>query len=257
MRYFFYLLFILFFVGSANAQTQVKVVGDTVMVNETPFCLIRTTGGTLKHYSVYTLNLDELVYCKPILEDGKHIGYSVLFLESGVEGQVPADKNFKQQLGERLYRDEMIESGKIPMHAAKFFADRYNAATLRASLPTSNPEIRSRDREKDIFILPNEIKQDNVIIGIYDEGAADASAGAWSPDELRRNSKQKSKDDIVRYRVLLPSGKPIAEIKMQDVFSKQCILITNQDKKIHNLTVENYKFAMFTVAKYLVEQNYL
>jgi hypothetical protein len=245
---FFAILSTVAAVFAQQDEIKIQFHGDTMLVNLKPYCIVTTNGGSYQHFSISALNGEEMILAEPKIENDKLAYYELMFLPTAKNSTWrPADKNVKDiktAFMRQIYLSGILTPTGLDEGGVKYYTDnasefenRFRAIQARPK----DPRRVKRDRDATVQVTIGKIKQGAELVAVYEDTDIITKAGTH----------------LKGYRFALPDGTLIAEAMLTDEHAKKCVITTKYDRHEHSVTVENLKFAVWTVTDYLIEHDYL
>lgn len=240
--------FVIALVSPLAAQI-IQFRGDTAVIDNKAYCVIVTTGGTQKHFSISAIaSGEELILATPKSDNPKNMVYELTFLTTAQTTSWRPTRettDYRTAFVKQLYLLSVLTPTGIDEWGAKHYTDNAaevdRIANVIAARPKDDRKVK-RNRNQDIFITrDHQIKQDNTIVGVYQE------TDFLTPKGTRLHG----------YRIALPDGTLIAEASTPDIYSNECVIVTKFDRHEYTLAAKSLKFAIWDIANYLVENDYL
>ena len=234
-------------VAQNTATPTILLRNDSVFTDGKPFCLLTIDGGSFLHFSLSSLAGEELILASPKVENDKLQVYEITILPTAqnTTWRPTTDaKNLPLAFVRQIYLSGMVANNAIDENGLKYYMDNATEVERQAAVMAARPKDDrrvKRDRDADVQVLEGRIKQSAALIGVYSDTEMVTKSGAR----------------LKGYRIALPDGTLIAEASLPDVHAKTCVVITEYDRHEHTIAVENFSFAVWKVAEFLVENDYL
>ncbi len=235
---------------TASFAQIIQFRGDTAVIDNKDYCVVATTGGTQKHFSISSIATgDELILATPKPSDNpKNIVYELMFLTTAQNSSWRPTReatDLRMAFVKQLYLSSVLTPTGIDEWGAKHYMDNAKEvdriADVMAARPKDNRRIK-RDKTQDVFITSNQqIKQGNQVIGVYQE------ADFITPKGTRLHG----------FRIALPDGTLVAEASTPDIYSHECVVVSKHDRHEFTIVAKNLKFAIWDISSYLIDNDYL
>jgi hypothetical protein len=223
--------------------------GDTAVIDNKNYCLIHTSGGVQKHFSICAIATgEEVLLASPKSDNPKNMVYDIMFLPTAQNSSWRPTRDatdYRMAFVKQLYLSSVLTPTGIDDWGAKHYMDNAGEvdriADAMAARPKDGRRVK-RNTSEDVFITRDQqIKQDKVLVGVYQDADFMTAKGTR----------------LHGYRIALPDGTIIAEASTPDIYSHECVIVTKHDNHEYLIVAKNLKFALWDIVTYLIDNDYL
>ncbi len=239
-------IFVLFaFLPILTFAQTVNWINDTVYKDGAPYCLLVKISGSEANsiYSIRTNSNMEVAIAK--LDANNRSFFLVTFLASSKTASFPYSTYFGNKISIAIVENDLIRYNMINQEGVTRFCAIYN---YNNSNSTGNPNVPyndqyitiERDRHGMIFVIGNNIKQDNKPIGT-----------------CKTYSGLDQGEHYETFSYYLSNGTKCAEATISGIGSTICTIITMKDNATHVIEIQNRAAREDEIVKWLSLNYYL
>ncbi len=234
-------------VANAALAQSLEFKGDTAYYDQKAICVVTTTGGTQKHFTIASLKGEDLIYANPApTATPKLMVYDIMFVPTAESTTWRPEKgvtDLRAAFVKKLIIASTLNKNGLVTAGVNYFILNANESERMAAAAAARPKPIAkikRNTEESIFVTKGQIRQDGKTIALYND-----------TEGVDKDSPSRA------YRIGYPDGTIVAEVSIADVKSHKAVVYTPFDRRNHTIEVEGYNFAVWSVAKFLVENDYL
>jgi hypothetical protein len=255
------LILSLFFAVINGYSQSVTFKKEMALVDEIPYCLLEKTGDITTAPTFILKNLEgkSLMIFKTIVVDiisetnekEKDIYINVTVIDTEEKFEIAPAINPRKKIIKDLYAHEVLKDGELNAEGlkqyrlifAENFSEKHKSAPPASRNTDSNKDeytIVKRNTNAPLFVIGNDIKQDNVLIGTYKSSDKAEGGNIFETIEIYNSTNQ-----------LIARGR-------YPKFGETVQLITAKDNKSYELKKEIAPFEnVKAIAEFLIDRLYL